>query len=603
MKLFKNRFMGIYLSDDMVAEERRRAIMLVGLSLPGILFFTIFTVSAFLRDHVLLGMFGVVTSAGLALNLVDAARRMNHRINARVGLGLVSVCFVYLLFSGGINYSAGIWYVIYPLAAFCMLGGDEGNIAAGIMLVPLVADVVLEIAGRSWTGYGLDMAIRMTGVYLMIWGFSFLFERTLEKHQRRLDRINTYLEDKVRQRTAQLVLVNEELKKDIRERRKLEEQLLRAEKMEAIGTLAGGIAHDFNNILSGILGYADLAKMDLDHPAEMAECLDEIISGAQKASDLVQQILAVSRNSALEKKPVQLSRVVEEAMKLLRATIPATIEIKTRLLSRGHVMADAAKMHQIVMNLGTNAYHAMGEGGGTLSVTLYRQEVRGDESGQEMRHGQYLRLEVADTGHGMAPDVLKKIFNPYYSTKASGKGTGLGLAVVFGIVREHKGYIDVDSYVGKGSVFIVHLPVFRGRVKEGGEAQSKALSASGGTGTIMFVDDEPSIRKIGKNYLERKGYAVHCFAEAVSALGAYEENPSGYNLIITDMTMPGMTGLSLIESVKGINPGQKVILCTGYSESIEKESAVAMGITYMEKPVAMAELAGTVGKLLAGKVP
>nr|NJM02884.1 PAS domain S-box protein [Desulfobacula sp.] len=340
-----------------------------------------------------------------------------------------------------------------------------------------------------------------------------------------------------------------------KDREKLLAQLAHSQKMEAIGTLAGGIAHDFNNILSGIFAYAQLAVNHLKNPEKAGKDIEQVRKGAEKAADLVQQILSVSRNSVDKKEVIPVYSVVKEALKLLRATIPSTIEIREEIVSRASVYTSPVRIHQIIMNLCTNAYHAMLETGGTLTVCL--KEVGFTEKDcppePDIHPGRYLELEISDTGTGIEPAVLDKIFEPYFTTKGKEKGTGLGLAVVFGIVKEHDGHISVHSKPGQGATFRVYLPL-TGK-KEGpsptGAGQDARIS---GSESILLVDDEKELLEAVKELLEDLGYAVSAFTNPVEALEAFRLNPGGVDIVITDMTMPGITGLELAKKSGALSP-------------------------------------------------
>ena len=369
------------------------------------------------------------------------------------------------------------------------------------------------------------------------------------------------------------------------ERQKLESQLRQAQKMEAIGTLAGGIAHDFNNILSIIFGYSELAMGEKD-PEKCRQHLKELRKGAERAKELVSQILAFSRKTEQQKQPLQLSLIVKEALKLLRSSIPSTIEIRQNIASTGKVLADSTQIHQVIMNLCTNAYHAMRETGGTLGVSLEEIEIGPEDYVHaNLSPGRYLRLTVSDTGCGIDPKIIEKIFEPYFTTKKLGEGTGMGLAVVHGIVKSHHGHITVYSEPGKGSSFHVYLPL----TKEDAavlpvEAGLEDLRGKGER--ILFIDDEESICKIAAAMLSMNGYQVAIFANGALALAEFEKEPARFDLVITDMTMPSMTGAELAQKILAMRPEIPVILCTGQSELINREKALAMGISdYLSKPI------------------
>ena len=387
--------------------------------------------------------------------------------------------------------------------------------------------------------------------------------------------------------------------RDITEFRKLQKTLQQVQKMESIGTLAGGIAHDFNNILFPIIGMSELLMDDLPPDSLQYENAMEILKAGQRGGDLVKQILAFSRQKETRKIPIRIQQLLKEVLKLSRATIPADIDITQNIRPDcGAVEADPTQVHQIAMNLITNAYHAVEPGGGKIMIQLSETELKPDDlPGGLLEPDRYAVLTVSDTGCGTDPAVKDKIFEPYFTTKEQGKGTGLGLAVVYGIVKAHKGEITVSSDVGKGTTFTVYLPVVQK------PAESFRMETSGGepTGTerILLVDDEEPIARLLGQSLERLGYRVTLKTGSTDALEAFYANPSGFDLVITDMAMPIMTGEELARKIMKIRPGIPVIICTGFSERINPEIAGASGIRgFLMKPTVRSELVRMVRKLL-----
>ncbi|MBN2126082.1 MAG: PAS domain S-box protein [Deltaproteobacteria bacterium] len=398
-----------------------------------------------------------------------------------------------------------------------------------------------------------------------------------------------------------------ELTLDITDRKRAEElneklakQMIQAQKMQAVGTLAGGIAHDFNNILFPIIGYTEMVMEDLPPESDAHGKLGEVLQGAKRAKDLVQQILAFSRQADDARKPVRVQSIVKEALKFLRASIPSTIEISQEIdASCGPVMADATQMHQVVMNLCTNAYQAMQEAGGRLDVSLSQLAiVQGDlTENLDLTPGPYLRLTVSDTGTGMDPKVRDRVFEPYFTTKAKGEGTGLGLSVVHGIVSSHGGYISVYTEPGEGTTFHVYLRRI-GTGESTAETHMREVVPRGKE-RVLLVDDEVQIVRMLEEMLERLGYHVTSRTSSVEALEAFRARPDAFDLIVTDQTMPNMTGIRLAEEIMKIRPGIPVVLCTGFSETITKERAKVMGIReYAMKPVIKSEMARTLRRAL-----
>jgi PAS domain S-box-containing protein len=386
---------------------------------------------------------------------------------------------------------------------------------------------------------------------------------------------------------------------DVSEQMRLEDRLRQAQKMEAVATLAGGIAHDFNNILSAMIGFSELTIHGLPAGSAATDNIAHVLKAGRRARDLVGHILAFSRQTEQEPVPLALHHVVKEVLSLLRSTLPATIEIRQDVAPAGIVLGDPTQMHQVIMNLCTNAYHAMREKGGVLEVSLRNVTVsREMENAQpELSAGDYVRLTVSDTGCGMPPEVMSRIFEPYFTTKAEGEGTGLGLAVIHGIVKSHHGTINVYSEPGKGTVFHVYLPQLE-RAPDEHRVLHKAPLPMGNE-RILFVDDEPILANLGKQILETLGYAVVTRTSGVEALELFGDNPGSFDLVITDMTMPRMTGAELARELMRIRPDIPVILCTGFSYSMSEEQAKAMGIReYAMKPFIRQDLARIARKVL-----
>ena len=379
-----------------------------------------------------------------------------------------------------------------------------------------------------------------------------------------------------------------------------EAQLQQAQKMEAIGTLAGGIAHDFNNILGAIMGYSELIKMKLPEESDLISDLDQVIRAGERARDLVRQILTVARQQRQEQRPVQIRYIIREALNLLKATLPSTIEIREDLAKdAGIVNADPTQVHQVIMNLCTNAGHAMQEDGGVLTVELANVEIDDLSASRhlDLDAGSYLRLTVSDTGYGMTSEIMERIFDPYYTTKDTGEGTGLGLSVAQGIVKANGGTITVYSEPGIGTTFHVYLPV----IQEAERAEKEESEAPLPTGNerILFIDDEQVLVEIGSQMLERLGYEVVTKRSSVQALELFRAEPDRFDLVITDMTMPEMTGDKLARELMKIRPDIPIILCTGYSKRISEEKAKEMGIrAFLMKPILRRTIAETIREAL-----
>ncbi len=382
------------------------------------------------------------------------------------------------------------------------------------------------------------------------------------------------------------------------ERRKLESQLIQAQKMEAIGTLAGGIAHDFNNILSAIIGYTELGLLEVPRTSRIKSYLEQTFEAGKRAGELVKQILAFSRQTDVEIQQIRVASIIKETIKLLRSTLPSTIEIRQYIENTPMVMGDPTQIHQIVMNLCTNAYHAMQENGGVLTVTLrYREFVTAlDLPVADMRPAKYVELIISDTGHGIPPENLNRIFDPYYTTKKRGKGTGLGLAVVHGIVKSYHGAVTVESQLDSGTIFRVFLPAI--------DSDEQTLLADDGAlprgnERILLVDDESPLIDVERQLLERLGYSVTTQTKSREALRLFGKEPMNYDLVITDLTMPELTGDNLARELLKVRADIPIVLCTGFSEHLTEEKARALGIKeFVTKPLLMKDFALAVRRAL-----
>ncbi len=386
---------------------------------------------------------------------------------------------------------------------------------------------------------------------------------------------------------------------DVTERKQIEHELRQSQKMEAVGTLAGGIAHDFNNILAAILGYAELTLASAEQGTELYTNLENILKAGERAADLVRQILTFSRQAETEKKPLQMSVIVEEALTLLRSSLPATIQIQKNFEDNLHnILADATQIHQIVINLCANAAHAMRHHGGILEVSLENVALNTGALApyEDLPAGAYLKLTVSDAGHGMTPDIMDSIFDPYFTTKEPGQGTGMGLAVVHGIVKGNHGGITVQSEPEIGSTFNIYLPAIDVQPKVEPELSEPLPS---GSERILFIDDDPHLVEIIQEILESLGYTVVTVTSGIEALDLFRSDSQKFDLVITDMTMPKMTGDQLSKELLKIRNDIPIILCTGYNDMISSRKAKEIGIReFLMKPLVTRELAHVIRKVL-----
>jgi len=391
---------------------------------------------------------------------------------------------------------------------------------------------------------------------------------------------------------------------DITQRKRLEREMRQAQKMEAVGTLAGGIAHDFNNILAAIIGFAEMVEDDLPPESKSVRQVHRVLSAASRGADLVQQILAFSRNTGIARVPLSLSRLARETVRSLRASLPRAVEIElTTRAMRDTVVASPSDIRQIFINLATNASSAMEGAAGTIRIGIANIvfESASPIADADIKPGEYVEITVEDSGSGMSSDTMQHIFEPFFTTKEVGRGTGMGLAVVFGIVKSLDGSIRVESEPGTGSVFRVFLPV--ARIDEEPDNSAEAAPPTG-TERVLFIDDEELIVEWGRAALERLGYTVTAFLDGAKALDAFSFDPFGFDLVIVDQTMPKLTGLTLSKKFLKIRPDIPIVLCTGHSGVVSSEKAKAAGIReFLMKPLGRHELAEVIRRVLNAPAP
>jgi CheY-like chemotaxis protein/two-component sensor histidine kinase len=369
--------------------------------------------------------------------------------------------------------------------------------------------------------------------------------------------------------------------------------------METIGTLAGGIAHDFNNILTPILGYTDMAREELPEESNLRFDLEQINNAALRGKDLVQQILTFSREVDFEKKPIQIQPIVSEVLNLLKSFFPPGVQIIQDLdLQVGTVLADPTHIHQIIMNLCTNANHAMLQKGGILNIKLDSVAVNKQSAVMvpKLKYGDYIRLSISDTGNGMDIKTKERIFEPFFTRKEVGSGSGLGLSVVHGIVNNYGGAIIVDSEPGKGTVFMIYLPKYS---DDPGDINTSSKKPIKGNEHILFVDDEPEITFMGKKMLENLGYKVSIKSDSLSALEEFRKNPGKFSLLVTDQSMPLMSGTKLASQMKSLSPGLKVIIITGFAENLSEDELSRCGVAeVILKPMRLDDFSKVIRKVL-----
>ena len=418
------------------------------------------------------------------------------------------------------------------------------------------------------------------------------------KIEEKLIEYKNNLEEKVRTRTEELSRAKMQAEEALVERKSLEAKLLHAQKMDALGALAGGVAHDFNNILTIIMGNIDLALYNIPENNPARNNVEKILRASNRAKDLVKQILAFTRQTDKKARPINIIQATEDSLELLRSVLPTSIDVRKKFeLTDRSILADPTQFHQLLINLCTNAAQAM-LNKGTLEISLAEVDIGEDDLANQIdrQPGKYIRLGVSDTGEGIKPDIIDKIFDPFFTTRKVGQGTGMGLSVVHGIIESHGGFITVESKPAKGTTFFLffpkteEVPIEKTDIKE---------SLPTGNERILFVDDEKALVEIGREMLEHLGYSVTTFTDGAEALETFKSEPKGFNLVITDMTMPGLTGVELSLELLKINPDIPIMLCTGYSSLISKENADKVGIReFVMKPFDISQLANTVRKVL-----
>lgn len=419
-----------------------------------------------------------------------------------------------------------------------------------------------------------------------------------KKAEKELRKAREELEMRVQSRTAELEQALSSLQAEIRGRLQLEEKLRHSQKMEAIGTLAGGVAHDFNNILAGIIGFAEMVEEDLPDGSPLKRYMQRILKASLRGRDLVKQILAFSRKTEHTREIISLIPVINDTVQLLRASIPSTVEIMVNIKTGSDkVHASAIELQQIVMNLATNAAKAMSAGGGKLTISLSEIDFQPDSPviDPDVEPGEYIQLVVEDTGIGMTPDIMKRIFEPFFTTHRVGEGTGMGLAAVYGIIKSLNGTITVESQPGTGSVFRIFFP----KASPDAVAPIAELHESPlGSEKILFIDDEEILAELGDRLLRKLGYSVEAFTDPHKAFETFATDPASFDMIITDQTMPGITGFNLAKKVRTIRGDIPIILCTGHSDSVSPEMAREANVAFIMKPIAKAELAKIIRDVL-----
>ncbi len=550
------------------------------------------------QDHLLI-IFDICVWLILTTRLFSKAN--SYKLNTYIFFILLYTMMIYFFIELGPTHARSAWLITCAVIAALMFGIRGAIISTVLNIIILITlywmlgpendawAAEYSASFSKWLMFIVNVSLLTLASSLSVGFMLNRLDRSL-KHERAVQQRLAEESEKLRAANISLGQEIEQRKQAEKERSRLEDQLGRAQKMEAIGTLAGGIAHDFNNILMAIIGFTELALMDAGKGTNQEKHLHAVRKAGSRAKDLVKQILTFSRYSEQELRPLQLKTVVNEVMKLIRATLPSTIQIKQDIRSDSTILADPVQVHQVLMNLCTNAGHAMMKDGGILDVSLGDVELDiaflKDHPG--IIPGRYMKLTVRDTGHGISPEILDRIYDPYFTTKPHGEGTGLGLSVVHGIVKSYKGLIMVMSEPGKGTTFDIFLPVM-GIDLTSDERPDEPLPS--GKGHILFVDDEPALAEVGTYMLETLGYEVAAKTSSVEALELFKAQPEKFDLVVTDMTMPVMTGETLAGEIMKVRADIPVILCTGFSHQINKQKAMQLGIrAFIMKPFVLRDI-------------
>ncbi len=628
IRFFENLLLvGLYKRlDD--SEMARKMVLVNTITLSAIIVLVIVGTISFFRGNTILGLLDLSAAALLSVCIFVLRKSGKHRFPIYVGMGIMTVLYAFLFFSGGAGGTGFLWYYTYPLFTLYVMGKRGGVVANVILLAPSFVYLV-TIWDVSDPPYSQDFTIRFVPSLLCVFIFSYLFEATRQKTQGKLQakqselessiedlrdkeaelqKARDSLETKVEKRTKALqesndILVNEieERKRAERKQKALESQLLHAKKMQAIGTLAGGVAHDLNNILSGITSYPELMLIHLPPDSPLRKPLNTIQTSGQKAVAIVQDLLAMSRRGAAEYKPVNLEIVIQDYLhspefKKLRSYYKG-VSIKTHFTSPPFTISGSTvHLSKAIMNLVTNATESMPDGG-DIYIGLEGMQHGSDVIPKHLPSEQYVKMTISDTGIGIPPDVIDRIYEPFFSTKKMGRsGTGLGMAVVWGTVQDHKGFIDVQSVPGKGTVFEIWFPA----VEAVTQTEEKPVSdlAIGSNETILVVDDMDEQREIATVILEELRYRVHTVASGEEAIAHLKAND--VDLVLMDMAMdPGINGLETYRRILEFKPKQRTIIASGFSDASLVEKAMKIGAcTFIKKPYSVTAISRAVKRSL-----
>ena len=537
-----------------------------------------------------------------AVSFTFFSRHLNFILRSATVSCLIYLFGLAVIFAVGPFLASREWLFLFSIVASILLGWPGVVLSILMNALALIGIGILIIQG-FWSslpisGNPLDLWIQVAVDILFINLAATLFVTYLFYRIEGSHRIARSSADLLRAERTKLLEANQTLEVEIATRKRLEQKLSQAQKMQAIGTLAGGVAHDFNNLLAAITGYTELAAMTSEKGTELDHCLTQVRKACRRAEELVKQILAFARQADQNREPLQISHIAEEVLTLMRSTIPSSIRIDSAFDSQSKVLADPTQIHQIFLNLGSNAAQAMENDGGVLQVRVVDTVVSVHQASEyiDLSPGDYVQITVSDTGIGISEANLDTVFEPYFTTKPTGTGTGLGLSVVHGIVKGLHGEINVASQFGQGTCITIYLPV----THEAGPKNTNSDSIlPRGTEHILIVDDEQAVAEMTGQTLQHFGYRVTICTSSQEALTLFGRQPASIDAIVTDMTMPEMTGDLLAAKAKAIRPDIPVLLCTGYSKKLGNREAAEIGVEALcMKPLATSALVSTLRDIL-----
>jgi two-component system, cell cycle sensor histidine kinase and response regulator CckA len=604
-------------------ETMRKVMLLNVISILGVIFMALLGIVAYVQGNLPLGYFDHFTALILILNVLYLRKSENYIFACSFGIAITGMLYFYLLVTGGVNNTAHVWYYTFPLISSFLLGSKRGAVATILFLIFAIIFFALDVDSLYLTKYSKDFIIRFVPSFFLVFIFSYAFEFFREKAEGnlttknaelnetikeiteidiRLRKAQGNLEKRVKERTSELSKANIDLKNEIKireraesERHRLEMELAHSERMEAIGTLAGGVAHDLNNILSGIVSYPDLILMDLPEESPIRKPVLTMQKSGKKAAAIVEDLLTLARRGVIATEVTNLNQVITnyldspEFEKLKEFHPNAKIEnnLEVGLLN---IFGSPIHLSKTVMNLVNNAAEAMVESGSVFITTECKYIDKPIKGYDTIREGDYVVLTVSDTGEGISANDLDRIFEPFFTKKKMGRsGTGLGMAVVWGTVKDHNGYIDIKSSEGKGTTFTLYFPVTR---KEIGEKEKNlAIDEYIGNGeSILVVDDIEEQREIASRILRKLGYLVTSVSSGEEAVDYMKDNRA--DLLVLDMIMdPGIDGLETYTKIIELHPNQKAIIASGFSETERVKEAQRLGaVKYVKKPYTLEKI-------------